>query len=527
MGNTPARFNPSRRYVLGGAVFAFILMSTQVHAGPNSEERLQMAQSVFDQLRKGAEHAARDAAKAPAQPTPQPSAAPQPQAAEPQTSPAGAKPGTPAPTVSTAFNGEWYSPTHRYGFRIEGNVGTATVSNSPAFKPGDVILKFKQDWPDTFIGEHLHTDGTWYRVRGQLGPDGTIQMDSALNQRWVMSKGRAPAESQASASRQSASPAPTAAVASSAQAAPPSAAATASPSKSNSVATAAGTTAMADRGFTVVGDCKYPAVVAAFKSVPTLPGRLNYSYHPTSDIEHINVPKLNQTERQQLEQSVIPLLSQARTAAEEKCGKQQNCRYTTTCWAGAVYLYAGRAGSQRDHIPNTPQQMDTPGLVLVVKTTNGVLWDMENTEMWRARRQGVLQQEAQAQQKQQAQKGQYSAFLTKHGVKEGSENMQPRGLYKNVFAYKGQTVILKLSLGEMITETRGIFGDPVAVDRVIISEIPPGTFKAGAPGTGLIAGTVLGNIKYEEAMGTGMVVHLKFRGSLLCADRNCTRFEER
>ena len=91
------------------------------------------------------------------------------------------------------FDGSYFSPKWKYGFRIENGVGTATVSNSPKYKLGDVILRFAAAGPGTFIGEQICTDGVFHPTSGTLARDGDLDIvvfgcGSIENARWKMVK---------------------------------------------------------------------------------------------------------------------------------------------------------------------------------------------------------------------------------------------------------------------------------------------------------------------------------------------------
>jgi branched-chain amino acid transport system substrate-binding protein len=83
------------------------------------------------------------------------------------------------------FDGDWYSNEHGYGFRIEGVVGVATVSNSPNFKPGDQILNLDSTSGSGFRGRQLFANGRWYAVTGTLTSDGHLELAGG-SQRWAM-----------------------------------------------------------------------------------------------------------------------------------------------------------------------------------------------------------------------------------------------------------------------------------------------------------------------------------------------------
>jgi hypothetical protein len=50
------------------------------------------------------------------------------------------------------FDGHWYSSAWRYGYRLQNGVGIATSSNSPRFKPGDIIIRIRATGPNAFAG---------------------------------------------------------------------------------------------------------------------------------------------------------------------------------------------------------------------------------------------------------------------------------------------------------------------------------------------------------------------------------------
>lgn len=87
--------------------------------------------------------------------------------------------------ATSAFAGDWYSNEYLYGFRINGSIGTATISNSPKYSPGDRMLRFELTSPRTFRGTQLFTDGLWYEVSGRLQDERTIQMEGG-GFAWVM-----------------------------------------------------------------------------------------------------------------------------------------------------------------------------------------------------------------------------------------------------------------------------------------------------------------------------------------------------
>jgi hypothetical protein len=77
------------------------------------------------------------------------------------------------------LDGEWitYPPNAwKYGFRISGDIGVATISNSPKYKVGDDILRITKTSPTTFHGHQICTDGNFYPVTGTLLQDGRLEM---------------------------------------------------------------------------------------------------------------------------------------------------------------------------------------------------------------------------------------------------------------------------------------------------------------------------------------------------------------
>lgn len=82
----------------------------------------------------------------------------------------------PSDTISSSFDGDWYNAEYRYGFRIHGNEGIATISNSPKFAPGDLIVRLRATSKYTFEGEQVFKDGSWYEVTGERTTRDTLVM---------------------------------------------------------------------------------------------------------------------------------------------------------------------------------------------------------------------------------------------------------------------------------------------------------------------------------------------------------------
>jgi hypothetical protein len=120
-------------------------------------------------------------------------AAPRPaaQAQAPTPAPAATNPGRPAaaPDADPALariDGRWYSDEWKYGYTLRGGVGTATVSNSPNFKPGDQIIFLKSAGETRFVGEQIYKDGKFYTISVSLMPDGRLAFQGDRNVKWIM-----------------------------------------------------------------------------------------------------------------------------------------------------------------------------------------------------------------------------------------------------------------------------------------------------------------------------------------------------
>jgi hypothetical protein len=91
------------------------------------------------------------------------------------------------PDNSRGFDGVWYSAQWRYGFRIEGGSGVATISNSSKFKPGDRILRMDSVSGKSFRGQQMYADGRWQPVTGELVDGQTLKMQGG-SYVWSMSR---------------------------------------------------------------------------------------------------------------------------------------------------------------------------------------------------------------------------------------------------------------------------------------------------------------------------------------------------
>ncbi len=81
---------------------------------------------------------------------------------------------------ATSFSGEYYDGQDKFGFNLDAARGTATatVSNSPNYKVGQVMLRITMTGPREFVGEQLFTDGKFHQIAGSFIDNGTIHMMS-------------------------------------------------------------------------------------------------------------------------------------------------------------------------------------------------------------------------------------------------------------------------------------------------------------------------------------------------------------
>ena len=93
-----------------------------------------------------------------------------------------------AASPNRAFDGHWYSPEWKYGYRLQDGVGIASSTNSPRFNVGDVIIRIRAVAPRVFEGEQVYRDGRWYRIRGELRSDGRIYILGEKNVSWHMER---------------------------------------------------------------------------------------------------------------------------------------------------------------------------------------------------------------------------------------------------------------------------------------------------------------------------------------------------
>jgi WD40 repeat protein len=99
--------------------------------------------------------------------------------------PVAAAPATEA--VAAGFDGAWSSAQHRYGFRIEGQTGKATHTNTRAYAVGGVILRIESVSGNTFRAQHMFRDGKWNAVTGELVNAKTLRLAGG-GARWDMTR---------------------------------------------------------------------------------------------------------------------------------------------------------------------------------------------------------------------------------------------------------------------------------------------------------------------------------------------------
>ena len=94
----------------------------------------------------------------------------------------------PLESSTAKFSGEWYNPQYKYAFQLDGRIGVATLSNSPKYQAGDVVLQINFLGESSFQGRQVFTDGLWYNVTGQLrNGDSNLFMEGG-GYTWVMVK---------------------------------------------------------------------------------------------------------------------------------------------------------------------------------------------------------------------------------------------------------------------------------------------------------------------------------------------------
>jgi hypothetical protein len=86
------------------------------------------------------------------------------------------------------FDGHWFSPDLRYGYRLRDGIGIASSTGSPKFKVGQVIVRIRATGPRTFEGEQIYGNGQWYRIRGELRPNGRLYIAGEKDLKWFMTR---------------------------------------------------------------------------------------------------------------------------------------------------------------------------------------------------------------------------------------------------------------------------------------------------------------------------------------------------
>lgn len=84
--------------------------------------------------------------------------------------------GPPVPDPPVDGDWEYRGPSKRWALRIQGDRGTALVTNAPhVYAPGDTILFIEQRDATSFVGRTIYTDGQYRRVRCVLAGRDRIQ----------------------------------------------------------------------------------------------------------------------------------------------------------------------------------------------------------------------------------------------------------------------------------------------------------------------------------------------------------------
>jgi len=124
-------------------------------------------------------------------------------------------------------------------------------------------------------------------------------------------------------------------------------------------------------------------------------------------------------------------------------------------------------------------------------------------------------QQYKEQQKKQEIAGMRESFVKKNGVQAWPA---ADALIANPFVFQGKTVAVISRFEEMSSATDGLF--MVGGSPVFVTDIPIGMFTSKH--WMLLAGTVVGKKEIQLPMAGKMAVtHLKYAGSLNCADQEC------
>jgi len=107
-------------------------------------------------------------------------------------------------------------------------------------------------------------------------------------------------------------------------------------------------------------------------------------------------------------------------------------------------------------------------------------------------------------------------FAKKYGVQVFVNVNQ---LATNPFNFEGKIVGVVISFREMVTATTGVLGQGVSGPRILVSQIPRGTFKGGE--MLVLAGRVLGKAPVKTPSGEVSLPHLSFVGMKLCEWSEC------
>jgi hypothetical protein len=86
------------------------------------------------------------------------------------------------------IDGEWYSYKWKYGYTLKNGKGLATITNSPAFKVGQEIVRLTAVGKNSFVGENVYKDGIFYKVKVTLQPNGKLFFEGEKNVKWEMER---------------------------------------------------------------------------------------------------------------------------------------------------------------------------------------------------------------------------------------------------------------------------------------------------------------------------------------------------
>jgi hypothetical protein len=137
------------------------------------------------------------------------------------------------------------------------------------------------------------------------------------------------------------------------------------------------------------------------------------------------------------------------------------------------------------------------------------------------RRDAMLDQQRQAEQKKQSEiAARSAAFVKANGV---THFVTVQQLTANPFVYQGQVVAIYGVFEQMKSATEGIFS--VQDKSFVVSAIPAAKFTQERSMV-MLAGRVLGNIEIKlPVLGPTLVPHLSFVGSAFCQEQGCSDYD--